>query len=103
MIVITAFYNAEEYIERCIGSIIGQNHSDFKCYLIDDMSTDSSVDKIKNMIEGDDRFELIINTNKKYKLKCNFRYRMELCSRGTSTRNNFYSYIRRFNFNKSRL
>ena len=67
MIVITAFYNAEEYIERCVGSIIGQNHSDFKCYLIDDMSTDSSVDKIKNMIEGDDRFELIINTNKKYK------------------------------------
>ena len=67
MIVITAFYNAEEYIERCVGSIIGQNHSDFKCYLIDDMSTDSSVEKIKNMINGDDRFELIINTDKKFK------------------------------------
>lgn len=67
MIIITTFYNAEDYIERCVGSIIGQNYSNFKCYLIDDVSTDSSVEKIKNMIDGDDRFELIINTNKKYK------------------------------------
>ena len=41
MIIITTFYNAEEYIERCVGSIIGQNYTDFKCYLIDDMSTDT--------------------------------------------------------------
>jgi glycosyltransferase involved in cell wall biosynthesis len=67
MIILTTFYNAEDYIEKCVGSILGQNFSDFKCYLIDDMSTDSSVDKIKNMIEGDDRFSLIINTEKKYK------------------------------------
>jgi glycosyltransferase involved in cell wall biosynthesis len=67
MIIITTFYNVENYIERCVGSIIGQNYIDFKCYLIDDMSTDTSVKKIKNMIDGDSRFELIINTNKKYK------------------------------------
>jgi glycosyltransferase involved in cell wall biosynthesis len=67
MIIITTFYNAEEYIERCVGSIIAQKHSDFKCYLIDDMSTDSSVSKAKDMIIGDDRFTLIVNTEKKYK------------------------------------
>lgn len=67
MIIITTFYNAEEYIERCVGSIIGQNYTDFKCYLIDDMSTDTSVDKVKSMIDGDDRFILIVNNEKKYK------------------------------------
>lgn len=67
MVIITTFYNAEEYIERCVGSIIGQRYTNFKCYLIDDMSTDSSVDKVKEMINGDDRFKLIVNTEKKYK------------------------------------
>ena len=67
MVIITTFYNAEEYIERCIGSIIAQKYADFKCYLIDDMSTDSSVSKAKQMINGDDRFVLIVNSEKKYK------------------------------------
>jgi glycosyltransferase involved in cell wall biosynthesis len=67
LIIITTFYNAEDYIEKCIGSIIGQNHSDFKCFLIDDMSTDSSAEKASQMIDGDERFSLIINTDKKYK------------------------------------
>jgi glycosyltransferase involved in cell wall biosynthesis len=67
MIIITTFYNAEDYIEKCIGSIIGQNYQDFKCFLIDDMSTDYSVKKVKEMIVGDDRFTLIVNTEKKYK------------------------------------
>ena len=67
MIIITTFYNAEEYIERCVGSIIAQKHTDFKCYLIDDMSTDLSVSRAKDMIIGDERFTLIINSEKKYK------------------------------------
>ena len=67
MIIITTFYNAEEYIEKCIGSIMGQKFSDFKCYLIDDLSTDSSVNKAKEMIRDDDRFTLIINKEKKFK------------------------------------
>jgi glycosyltransferase involved in cell wall biosynthesis len=67
MIILTTFYNAENYIEKCVGSIFGQNFKDFKCYLIDDLSTDSSVSKINNMIGGDERFKLIVNIEKKYK------------------------------------
>lgn len=67
MIILTTFYNAENYIEKCVGSIFGQNFPDFKCYLIDDMSTDSSVEKIRDIIGDDERFSLIINTEKKYK------------------------------------
>ncbi len=67
MIVMTTFYNAENYIERSIGSLIGQKFKDFKCYLIDDVSTDNSYNLAKNMIDGDDRFVLIKNNVKKYK------------------------------------
>jgi glycosyltransferase involved in cell wall biosynthesis len=67
MIVMTTFYNAGEYIERCVGSLMGQTFKDFKCYLIDDMSTDDSVQKIKDMVQGDKRFVLVINNEKTYK------------------------------------
>ena len=56
MIVMTTFYNAGEYIERCVGSLMGQTFKDFKCYLIDDMSTDDSVQKIKDMVQGNKRW-----------------------------------------------
>lgn len=66
MIIVTTLYNAEEYIERCIGSLMGQKYRDFKCYITDDISTDKSVEKVKNMINGDDRFILIQNKEKLY-------------------------------------
>lgn len=67
MVILTTFFNAEEYIERCVGSILGQNYKDFKCFLIDDVSTDNSFRLAKNLIGNDDRFILIKNVEKKYK------------------------------------
>ena len=66
MVIVTTSYNCAEYIEQCIGSIMGQTFKDFKCYITDDMSTDNSVRVIKDMIKGDDRFILIENTEKWY-------------------------------------
>lgn len=66
MIIVTTLYNAEDYVERCIGSLMGQKYRDFKCYITDDISTDKSVEKVKNMINGDDRFILIQNKEKFY-------------------------------------
>ena len=66
MIIVTTLYNAENYIERCIGSLMGQTHKDFTCYITDDISTDRSVDLVKKMILGDDRFILIENKVKMY-------------------------------------
>jgi len=67
MIILTTFYNAENYIERCIASVLGQTFKNFKCYLIDDVSTDSGYDLAKKLILDDNRFILIKNTEKKYK------------------------------------
>jgi glycosyltransferase involved in cell wall biosynthesis len=48
---------------------MSQNLNNFKMYLIDDVSTDTTVDKINSLIEGDNRFILIQNSEKKFKLK----------------------------------
>jgi glycosyltransferase involved in cell wall biosynthesis len=66
MIIVTTLFNAENYIEKCLSSIKGQTFEDFKCYITDDLSTDNSVNLVKNFIKNDDRFILIENTEKLY-------------------------------------
>jgi glycosyltransferase involved in cell wall biosynthesis len=64
MIIVTTLYNAEKYVEQCLGSIMGQSYTNFKCYITDDMSTDNSVSVVENFISGDNRFILIKNAEK---------------------------------------
>lgn len=67
MVILTGFYNAENYIEKCLGSIMGQTFTDYTCYITHDLSTDNSVALIKEMIKDDPRFILINdNENKLY-------------------------------------
>ena len=72
MIILTGFYNAEEYIERCLGSIMAQTYKDYTCYITHDLSTDRSVELVKGMIKGDDRFILIDDNEKKLYQAGNF-------------------------------
>jgi glycosyltransferase involved in cell wall biosynthesis len=72
MVILTGFYNAEKYIERSILSIMGQTYKDFTCYITHDMSTDSSVQKIKDLIKDDKRFILIDEYDKKLYQAGNF-------------------------------
>lgn len=69
IVIVSAFWNAENYIERCIRSVMEQEHANFKMYLIDDLSTDGTVEKIRSAIGADERFELIVNREKKFKLR----------------------------------
>jgi GT2 family glycosyltransferase len=48
--VITPFYNAEKYIERCIESIVAQDYDNYTLFLIDDASTDNSVKVVEDYI-----------------------------------------------------
>ena len=57
--IVSSFWNCSNYIERCIDSVLNQSYTDFKMFLIDDISTDDTVKKIKNKIKGDERFVLI--------------------------------------------
>ena len=67
--IIVPLYNVQEWIKLCLRSIKGQTYRNFECIIIDDISTDNSVEIIKQEIGNDDRFKLIVNTEKKYALK----------------------------------
>jgi glycosyltransferase involved in cell wall biosynthesis len=67
--VVSCFWNAEKYLPNCIRTLKNQKNVDFQVFLIDDMSTDNSVEVLKNLIGDDKRFNLIVNTEKKFKLK----------------------------------
>jgi len=66
IVVLTTLYNCEEWIGRCIQSIKDQTYDNYKCFILDDMSTDSSAEKAKEAIEGDPRFVIVENTKKYY-------------------------------------
>ena len=66
--IVVPFYNVEDWIHRCIHSISRQRHKNFKCYLIDDMSTDSSFKVAANAIGDDQRFVLVKNGSKQHAL-----------------------------------
>jgi glycosyltransferase involved in cell wall biosynthesis len=66
---VVCVWNAEKYIKNCIRTLKSQQDTNFKVYIIDDVSTDTSVDVIKSLIQEDERFNLIINEEKKFKLK----------------------------------
>lgn len=67
--IVSCFWNAESYIEKCITSVKNQTLKDFKMFLIDDMSNDKTNEIVEKLIQGDDRFIHIKNTEKKFKLK----------------------------------
>ena len=61
MVILTTTYNCENYIEKCLYSIMSQSFKHFTCYITDDLSTDSTIRIIEGVIKGDDRFVLIKN------------------------------------------
>lgn len=59
--VIMSVYNRQDYISDCILSVLNQSFKDFEFIIVDDGSTDSTIEKIKSF--KDDRIKLIINEN----------------------------------------
>ena len=66
--IVVPFYNAERWLDKCVESLKTQNNTNFKCYLIDDLSTDNSFDVVAALISGDNRFELSKSSEKTYAL-----------------------------------
>lgn len=57
--VIVPVYNGEKYLRECLDSIRGQTFSDMEIIVIDDGSSDSSVNITNDFCERDSRFRLI--------------------------------------------
>ncbi len=52
-IIIVPFYNVKKWIKYNIASVKKQNYLNFKCVLIDDISTDNTYEIAKKMVSGD--------------------------------------------------
>jgi len=57
--VLTAIYNAENYLRTCLDSLAAQTLKECQFICIDDCSTDRSASIVKEYAERDSRFELV--------------------------------------------
>ena len=62
--VIIPVYNTEKYLRNCLNSIITQTLIEIEIICINDGSTDSSLEILREYAQRDDRFVLISQTNK---------------------------------------
>lgn len=61
--IIIPVYNTEEYLDKCVESVVKQTYSDLEILLIDDGSSDSSSNMCDNWASHDNRISVIHKTN----------------------------------------
>ena len=71
--VIVPVYNAENYIEKCIYSILNQTYEDFEIIVVNDGSSDNSLNKLlKLKDEYPDKIRVFSQENKGVSVARNF-------------------------------
>ena len=63
ILVVVPVYNASQYLPKCIESILSQSFQDFQLILVNDGSTDDSLDICKKYEKFDDRIIVMSQTN----------------------------------------
>ena len=64
--VIMPVYNAEEFLDKSVSSVINQTYKNLEILLIDDCSTDNSYDILKEYANKDNRIKLFHNKQNKH-------------------------------------
>jgi glycosyltransferase involved in cell wall biosynthesis len=54
-------FNAEKYLKECLESVISQTLTDFEILIVDNQSTDQTLEIVKSYAEHDSRFRIIVN------------------------------------------
>ena len=60
--IIIPVYNAEDFLEETLSSVARQSFIDFECIIIDDVSTDNSLNIAKKFSKKDSRFSVFQNS-----------------------------------------
>ena len=61
--VVMSVYNGERYLDECMQSILQQSFTNFEFIVINDGSTDKSLDILKQYQQSDDRVYIINQSN----------------------------------------
>ena len=64
--ILVPVYNVEEFLPLCLETIKNQSFKDFECLLINDGSTDNSLEILKKTAKNDKRFRVIDKKNSGY-------------------------------------
>jgi len=59
--IVIPIYNVENYIDECLNSVISQSYKDIEILCINDCTTDSSIERVKEYMKTDNRIVLIEN------------------------------------------
>lgn len=62
--IVIPIYNAEEYLRKCLDSVLEQSYQDFELLLVDDGSEDGSMTICKEYERKDSRIKVIIGDHK---------------------------------------
>lgn len=62
--VIMPLFNSEKFVKESIISVLSQTWKNFELIIVDDGSTDSSVQEVKNMMSEDNRIKLFLTEGK---------------------------------------
>ena len=55
-------YNGSQFLRECLDSVTSQTFYDFEVLIVDDLSTDNTVDIAKEYADTDSRIKIAINT-----------------------------------------
>ena len=61
--IIVPLYNKASYVRKALDSIISQTFTDWECIIVDDGSTDGSVDVVREMKVEDRRLKILTQSN----------------------------------------
>ena len=61
--VIIPIYNAADYLEKCISSILGQTYQEFELIIVNDGSTDHSLEVLQNLLPQNENIKIITQNN----------------------------------------
>lgn len=60
--VVTPVYNGARYLSQCIESVLGQTYQNWKYIIVDNCSTDNSLEIAKNYAQDEPRIQVLSNT-----------------------------------------
>lgn len=61
--IIIPCYNQEKYLDKCLDSVFRQTYANWECILINDGSTDRTVEILENWSQKDNRFKIFTQKN----------------------------------------